>query len=394
MNRTEFLSYFLWWHQDDDSYLPPAEGALEQALAVATDRIGVEAYQPQFDAIVEIVKTDEAVGRWGSRNLKNSPGITRLTTLPPDERAKYIVAAMQVLSWFDQCAGLIEARRPLCAIGQSVAGTIIDLAGKFKGYPPEQLGALVRASASWTSTDLLAIMHRSNPVQIMASHASQIPRDPETRAALAQFLTNVAGFQMLRQADLKAIDKLRPIASGEEPAVETSTKKPKSAAKTSPKTSQQESQQTSAPKAVRDSVTFWELPGESELRAATTPEPPQANKQAAVRLTHANPYGPFDEAKFFVRIGDPEKPTDQDNPDAATDWVQCRLVEELLHVDGREIPRAKGKEPFEDETPWEGTYEAKLKMPAQRCSIEIKVVSHHPELPYVAVLSNWQIAVG
>ncbi len=388
MDRAEFLSYFLWRHQDDDSYLPPAEGALEQALAVATDRIGVEAYRPQFEAVVEIVKSDEAQGRWGSRNLKQNPGITRLETLSPDERAKYIVAAMQILSWFDQCAGLIQARRPRCAIGQGVASTIINVAGKFKGYPPELLGALVRASASWTSIDLIVIMARTNPLQIMASQASQIPRDPETRAALAQFLANVAGqpVETLRAADLKAIDKLKPIASGEEPPVKAPAKKPRSAAKTSAKTSK--------PKAVRDSEAFWELPGESELHAGTTPDPPQANKQATVRLTHANPYGPFDEAKFFVRIGDPERPTDQDNPDVITDWVQCKLVEELVHVDGQEMPRAKAKEPFEDETLWEGTYEAKLKMPAESCSIEIKIVSHHPELPYVVVLSDWQIAVG
>ena len=386
MDRTEFLSYFLWRHQDDDSYLPPAEGALEQALAVVTDRIGVEAYQPQFEAFVEIVKSDESQGRWGSRNLKKNPGITRLVTLPPEERAKYIVAAMQVLSWFDQCTGLIQARRPRCAIGQDAACRMINLVGKFKGYPTDQLAALTRASAGCKSMDLSVLTTRSNLLQILASHASQIPRDPETRAGLAQFLANVAGFRVPSPADLKAIGKLQPIASGEEPTFEASAKEPKSAAKTSqPKTSK--------PKAVRDSEAFWELPGESELRAATTPDLPQANQQATVRLTHANPYGPFDEATFFVRIGDPEKPTDQDNPDAATDWVQCKLVEELVHVDGQEMPRAKAKEPFEDETLWEGTYEAKLKMPAERCSIEIKVVSHHSELPYVVVLSDWEIAV-
>lgn len=235
-------------------------------------------------------------------------------------------------------------------------------------------------------------MTRSNPLRILSAHASEIPRDPETRAALAQFLANVAQFKMPSSADLKAIDKLQPIASGEEPAVEASAKKPKSSAKTSQrKTSQPKDTE---PKAVRDSEAFWELPGESELRAVTMPEGPQANKQAIVRLTHANPYGPFDEAKFFVRIGDPEKPTGQDNPDAATDWVQCKLVEELVHVDGQEMPRVKAKEPFADETLWEGTYEAKLKMPAESCSIEIKVLSHHSELPYVVVLSDWQMAVG
>src|SRR4029079_827527 len=112
----------------------------------------------------------------------------------------------QVLSWFDQCAGLMEMRRPRCAIGQGVAFTIIDVAGKFKGYQPELLGALVRASASWTSIGLIAIMRQSNPLQILASHASQLPRDPETRTALAQFLTNVAQYKMPSPADLKAID--------------------------------------------------------------------------------------------------------------------------------------------------------------------------------------------
>ncbi len=42
---------------------------------------------------------------------------------------------------------------------------------------------------------------------------------------------------------------------------------------------------------------------------------------------------------------------------------------------------------------WEGTYEAKLKIPAEPCLIEIKAVSQYSELPYVVVLSDWEIAV-
>jgi hypothetical protein len=380
MDRAEFLSYFLCRCQDDFSYLPPTEGALEQALAIAIDRIGFEAYQPQFEVFVEIVKSDAAQGKWGGE-LKKNPGITSLVNLSPEERAKYIVAAMQVLSWFDQCTGLIQDRRPRGAIGQSAACWIINLAGKFKGYPAEQLGALARASASCKCMAANVIETRSKLLQIMASHAKEIPRDRETLTALAQFLANVAQLKMPSPADLKAIDKLQPIATGEEPTVEASAKKPKSAAK------------TPSPKAVRESESFWELPGESELRAATTPDPPQAKKQATVRLTHANSYGPFEEAKFFVRIGDPENPTDQENPDSATDWVECQLVEELVHVDGQEMPRSKAEEPFEGEVLWEGTYEAKLKMPAEPCLIEIKAVSQHSELPYVVVLNDWEIAV-
>ena len=146
-------------------------------------------------------------------------------------------------------------------------------------------------------------------------------------------------------------------------------------------------------KAVRDSETFWQLDGESELYAVTIPHPPNAGVATTVRLTHSNSYGPFDDAEFFVRLGDPDKPTDQDDLDSATDWTKARLVEELVSVEGEEMLRSEAPEPFEDETPWEGTYEAQLVIPAGRRSIEIKVVSRHPELLRSLVLADWDVAV-
>src|SRR6185312_9579903 len=113
-----------------------------------------------------------------------------------------------------------------------------------------------------------------------------------------------------------------------------------------------------------------------------------------VRLTHANSYGPLDDAEIFVRIGDPAKPTDQDDLDSATDWIQAHLVEELVTVDDEELLRSEAQEPFEDETPWEGTYEAELVIPAGRRSIEIKIVSQHPELLRSLVLADWEVTVG
>src|SRR5262245_4800468 len=132
-------------------------------------------------------------------------------------------------------------------------------------------------------------------------------------------------------------------------------------------------------KAVRDSETFWQLDGESELYAAVIPDPPQAGRAATVRLTHSNSYGPMDEADFFVRVGDPDEPTEQTDLDSHDDWTPARLVEELVNVGDEEILRAEADEPFEDETPWEGTYEAELTIPPGRCSIEIKIVSREPE---------------
>jgi hypothetical protein len=144
-------------------------------------------------------------------------------------------------------------------------------------------------------------------------------------------------------------------------------------------------------KVVRDSETFWQLDGESELYAITLPDPPTAKSATVVRLTHSNLYGPFDEADFFVRVGNPDKPTRSDDLDSRTDWVKAELVEELVTVDGEEMVRSEADEPFEDETPWEGTYDAKLLIPAGRHSIEIKIVSRQPELRRSLVLNDWPI---
>ncbi|HSU55404.1 MAG TPA: hypothetical protein VLT36_15215 [Candidatus Dormibacteraeota bacterium] len=143
-------------------------------------------------------------------------------------------------------------------------------------------------------------------------------------------------------------------------------------------------------KVVRSADTWWQLDGESELHATTIPEKPNAGP-VTVRLTHSNVYGPFDKAEFFVRVGDPEDPTGEDDLNAAKDWVKTKLVEELVNVDGEEMLRSEAEEPFEDETPWEGTYEAQLTLPKGRTSIEIKVVSGEPELLSSIVLSDWEL---
>jgi hypothetical protein len=144
-------------------------------------------------------------------------------------------------------------------------------------------------------------------------------------------------------------------------------------------------------KAVRDSETWWQLDGESELYAATIPDPPKGGARTTIRLTHSNGYGPFDAAEFLVRIGDPRQPTAQDDVEAHDDWVQADLIEELVNVDGEEMLRSEAEEPFEDETPWEGTYEAHLVLPRGECSIEVKILSEEPDLLRSIVLSDWNI---
>ena len=146
-------------------------------------------------------------------------------------------------------------------------------------------------------------------------------------------------------------------------------------------------------KVVRDSDVFWQLDGESDLYATTIPDPPKAGKAATVRLTHSNSYGPLDEVEIYVRVGDPENPTEPDDLDSATDWVKAELVEELVYVDGEEMLRSEAAESLEDETPWDGTYEAQLVIPKGDRTIEVKVVSKYPEILTSVVLNDWEVEV-
>lgn len=147
-------------------------------------------------------------------------------------------------------------------------------------------------------------------------------------------------------------------------------------------------------KSVRDSDNFWQLDGESELQAALLPAQPVANAPVIVRLTHSNSYGPFDDADFFVRIGDPNQPTAPNDLNSRRDWVKAALVEELVFIDDEELLRSEAEEPFEDETPWDGTYEAQLTFPPGAHSIEIKIVSRQPDLLRSCVLNDWYISVA
>ncbi len=146
-------------------------------------------------------------------------------------------------------------------------------------------------------------------------------------------------------------------------------------------------------KAIKKSKTFWELTGESELHAVTIPNSPRAGRPTTVRLTLSNPYGPLDKVEFLVRVGNPnDDPTDEEDSDSAPGWVQAQLVEEIVYVDGEEKLRSKTQKSFKGETPWDGTYDAKLVLPPGQRSIEIKIVSRHRELRSM-VLSDWNVPI-
>lgn len=140
-----------------------------------------------------------------------------------------------------------------------------------------------------------------------------------------------------------------------------------------------------------DTDTYWELEGESALHALLIPDPPQAGKACTVRLTLSNVYEPLDGITCWVRVGNPDAPTDADDLDSHEDWLQAGLVEELVLVGDREIPRSRAKRKFDEETPWWATYEASLTLEAGSQLLEIRLLSKNPRLFPPIVLSDWEV---
>ena len=144
-----------------------------------------------------------------------------------------------------------------------------------------------------------------------------------------------------------------------------------------------------------DTENYWELGGESTLHCETIPDPPNPRDDTLVRITHSNVYGPVDGIEFFVRIGDPDNPTVFDDQDSTTDWVKTELVEEIVMVDDVEMYRSDATEPFgrEEEVPWDGTFEARLRLPSGNSTIEIKVLSSG-DLLQSGVIADWIQQIG
>jgi hypothetical protein len=142
-----------------------------------------------------------------------------------------------------------------------------------------------------------------------------------------------------------------------------------------------------------DTEWTWEIGGESVIFSETIPNPPRSGDETLIRITHSNVYWPIDDVELFVRVGDPEHPTDFEDLDSAADWVKAELVEEIVLVDDEEMHRAQAEEPFgrEEEVPWDGTYEARLSLPAGRTSIEIKVSGNG--IVQSGVISDWALDV-
>ena len=156
-------------------------------------------------------------------------------------------------------------------------------------------------------------------------------------------------------------------------------------------------------KAVKKGDADWQLNGESVLRAELHPKRPKANEKTVVRLTHSNSLGRFADADYYVRIGDPLKPTDESDLDSATDWVRASLVEDLIWIDdvfegSRRIPgyymlHSDKTKPLEESSAWSGTYECVLSFPRGKHSVEIKILSGLPDIQRSMVFTGWDIAV-
>jgi hypothetical protein len=142
-------------------------------------------------------------------------------------------------------------------------------------------------------------------------------------------------------------------------------------------------------KRVEDSKVYYQLTGESVVRAVSIPEPPSSKTPAILRVTHQNSLGRVD-ADVFVRLGNPKAPLEWDDFDTVSDWKQASLVEDLLD-DGKGGWVLRGKAKGEGAY-WSGTYETEIQFPKGHHLIEIKIISRVPEVCSI-VLSNWKVYV-
>lgn len=143
--------------------------------------------------------------------------------------------------------------------------------------------------------------------------------------------------------------------------------------------------QQAARKMVTNSKWNWQLAGESTLNAILIPELPKADSLALIRITHSNSYGPDDNTTFSVRC----IPEDGEHRAETIPWQEVTMVEELLDTDeGLQIRSDVELKPY-DETPWLGTWEAKLHFHQGVNRIEIKVASSIEAMN--SVISDWTL---
>ena len=144
----------------------------------------------------------------------------------------------------------------------------------------------------------------------------------------------------------------------------------------------------------KDEALQWELGGESVLHAVLIPDPPPANQPCIVRLTHSNVYGPLPEMRFDIRVRDSSAPISEAACDSGSGagWQSLTLVEERVLVDDEFVDPNTLDEPLYGETPWEGTFEGELELPAGNHRIEIKINAPNPDEG--GVLTDWFVEVN
>jgi hypothetical protein len=144
--------------------------------------------------------------------------------------------------------------------------------------------------------------------------------------------------------------------------------------------------------AIGASDVFWELPAETSLLAKTYPDRPQANQAFTVRLTLHNSYGPCENCRLSIRLGEPDDPTPHDALNAHGDWQLMTLKEELLELEDGTFKMNEIAEKVFEEAPWSATFETALCLPKGSQSLEVRIESAFEAIN--CVISGWIIEIN
>ncbi|MEY2466951.1 MAG: hypothetical protein QOD03_1472 [Verrucomicrobiota bacterium] len=220
MERSEFISRFLYQIRDDEFYgnpgSPPTASVIQKVSTFVKDELGFEAYRTYFITLADIldVCVAEEIAARGSgiaaRNASKHPRVVELSKLDSEQRAGISSAAAQGLAWYEQCEdqNWLQDHSLRNQINKRVMTAIIVAVGRIKkGYTQSQLAALARVGISLQTSDTFALRARGAIVEILAGNFINLPRDEDTLTALRSLLDRIAS-QPNAAPVFQAMDKL------------------------------------------------------------------------------------------------------------------------------------------------------------------------------------------
>jgi hypothetical protein len=196
-----------WWKNPDS---PPDEQMVEEALNVAKDELGSQAYEAAFAALAQALDACVAeelplhgFGQAG-KNAKKHPQVIMLSKLNVAIRSQVALAASQCLAWMEQCRKWCQDENLRTHIQKRVLAAAIALISEKKTvYTPQELTVLARIGASLKDRDVFVLVAIAAIVEIITKHLRELPHDSDIVDSCKRLLNTPEIFASKRLAEAR-----------------------------------------------------------------------------------------------------------------------------------------------------------------------------------------------